>query len=94
MGCDEIAQPKDGAMARLSQGLGETLAPEPDAATSLNSFAATAIACARLGAFIERCMMMMRPDHIFFAMTILKHSTLAGAAIFAFKILRFAVKTL
>jgi hypothetical protein len=36
---------------------------------------------------------MMRPDHIYFAMTMVKHGTLAGAFIFAFKILRFAVHT-
>jgi len=36
---------------------------------------------------------MMRPDHIYFAMTMVKHSTLAGACIFAFKLLNFAVKT-
>jgi hypothetical protein len=35
----------------------------------------------------------MRPDHIYFAMVMVKHSTLAGAFIFAFKILRFAVHT-
>jgi hypothetical protein len=37
---------------------------------------------------------MMRPDQIFMAMTMIKHGTLAGAFIFAFKILRFAVHTL
>lgn len=37
---------------------------------------------------------MMRPDHIYFAMTMVKYSTLAGAFIFAFKILKFAVKTM
>jgi hypothetical protein len=36
---------------------------------------------------------MMRPDHIFIAMTMVKHGTLAGAFIFAFKILRFALQT-
>jgi hypothetical protein len=35
----------------------------------------------------------MRPDHIFLAMTMVKHGTLAGAFIFAFKILRFVVNT-
>jgi hypothetical protein len=35
--------------------------------------------------------MMMRPDHIWMAMTMVKHGTLAGAFIFAFKILRFAL---
>lgn len=34
---------------------------------------------------------MMRPDHIYFAMSMVKHSTLAGAFIFAFKIIRFAL---
>jgi hypothetical protein len=34
---------------------------------------------------------MMRPDHIYFALTMVKHSTLAGAFIYAFKILRFAL---
>ncbi|KAF2989607.1 hypothetical protein MJC1_03375 [Methylocystis sp. MJC1] len=34
---------------------------------------------------------MMRPDHLFIAMTMVKHGTLAGACIFAFKILRFAL---
>lgn len=33
---------------------------------------------------------MMRPEQIFMAMTMIKHGTLAGAFIFAFKILRFA----
>ncbi len=37
---------------------------------------------------------MMRPDQIFIAMTLIKHGTLAGAFIFAFKLLRFAVHTL
>jgi hypothetical protein len=37
---------------------------------------------------------MLRPDYIYFAMTMVKHGTLAGAFIFAFKILRFAIKTL
>jgi hypothetical protein len=36
----------------------------------------------------------MRPDQIFIAMTLIKHGTLAGAFIFAFKLLRFAVHTL
>lgn len=34
---------------------------------------------------------MMNPDHIWIAMAMLKHGTLAGAFIFAFKILRFAL---
>jgi hypothetical protein len=42
----------------------------------------------------ERCFVMMRPDHIFLAMTMIKHGTLAGAFIFAFKLLRFAVHTI
>jgi hypothetical protein len=37
---------------------------------------------------------MMRPDHVFFAMTMVKHSTLAGAIIFAWKILSYAVKVM
>jgi hypothetical protein len=37
---------------------------------------------------------MMRPDHIYFAMTMVKHSTLAGALIFAWKILAYAVKAM
>jgi hypothetical protein len=34
---------------------------------------------------------MMRPDHIWIAMTMVKHGTLAGAFIYAFKLLRFAL---
>jgi hypothetical protein len=34
---------------------------------------------------------MMRPDHLFLAMTMVKHGTLAGAVIYACKILAFAV---
>ena len=37
---------------------------------------------------------MMRPDHIFLAMTMIKHGTLAGAFIFGFKLVAFAVKSL
>ncbi len=37
---------------------------------------------------------MLRPDHIYFAMTMVKHSTLAGACIFAFKIFSYAVKNI
>jgi len=37
---------------------------------------------------------MMRPDHIFLAMTMVKHGTLAGALIFAYKILLYAAKTI
>jgi hypothetical protein len=36
----------------------------------------------------------MRPDHIYLAMTMVKHSTLAAACIYAFKIVSFFVKTL
>lgn len=32
----------------------------------------------------------MRPDHLYLAMTMVKHGTLAGACIFAYKILLFA----
>lgn len=35
---------------------------------------------------------MMRPDHIYFAMAMVKHSTLAGACIFAAKLVYFMVK--
>lgn len=34
---------------------------------------------------------MMRPDHIWIAMTMVKHGTLAGACIYAVKLLRFAL---
>jgi hypothetical protein len=34
---------------------------------------------------------MMRPDHIWIAMTMVKHGTLAGAFIYAFKLMRFAL---
>lgn len=33
----------------------------------------------------------MRPDHLYMAMSMVKHGTLAGAFIFAVKILAFAV---
>jgi len=33
----------------------------------------------------------MRPDHIWIAMTMVKHGTLAGAFIYAFKLMRFAL---
>jgi hypothetical protein len=46
------------------------------------------------GGSLERYEKMMRPDHIYFAMTMVKHGTLAGAFIFAFKILRFAIHSL
>ncbi|MBM3577144.1 MAG: hypothetical protein FJX40_05665 [Alphaproteobacteria bacterium] len=36
---------------------------------------------------------LMRPDHIYLAMTMVKHSTLAVACIYAFKIVSFLVKT-
>jgi hypothetical protein len=36
----------------------------------------------------------MRPDHIYLAMTMVKHSTLAGACIYAFKIASFVVKAM
>jgi hypothetical protein len=35
---------------------------------------------------------MMRPDHIYFAMAMVKHSTLAGACIFAAKLVYFMLK--
>jgi hypothetical protein len=44
--------------------------------------------CVRLRGFF------MRPDHIYLAMTMVKHSTLAAACIYAFKIVSFFVKTL
>lgn len=34
---------------------------------------------------------MMRPDHLYLAMSMVKHGTLAGAFIYGFKILAFAV---
>lgn len=37
---------------------------------------------------------MMRPDHIYLAMLMVKHSTLAGACIFGFKIIASVIKTL
>jgi hypothetical protein len=40
---------------------------------------------------IERQGKMMRPDHIFIAMTMVKYGTLTGALIYAVKILRFAL---
>ncbi|MCC3245374.1 hypothetical protein LG047_08555 [Methylocystis sp. WRRC1] len=53
--------------------------------------------CERLRAALrvmKRFCTMMRPDHIYFAMTMVKHGTLAGAFIFAFKILKFAIVTM
>jgi hypothetical protein len=35
---------------------------------------------------------MMRPDHIYFAMAMVKHSTLAGACIFAAKLVYFMLR--
>lgn len=80
-------------MARLSQGSVETQTREPEATTSPWFSQRLLGTCARLCAFNEGYELMMRPDHIFFAMTMLKHGTLAGACIFAYKILRFAVAT-
>lgn len=34
----------------------------------------------------------MRPDHIYIAMTMIKHSTLAAACIFGYKIVAYAIK--
>ena len=34
----------------------------------------------------------MRPDHIYLAMIVIKHSTLAAACIFAYKIAVYAIK--
>lgn len=34
----------------------------------------------------------MRPDHIYLCMTMIKHSTLAAAFIFGYKIVVYAVK--
>lgn len=34
----------------------------------------------------------MRPDHIYFALLMVKHSTLAAACIYAYKIVAYAVK--
>jgi len=36
---------------------------------------------------------LMRPDHVYLAMTMVKHSTLGAACIYAFKIATFLVKT-
>lgn len=36
----------------------------------------------------------MRPDHIFLAMTMVKHGTLAVACIYAFKLMKFLIKTM
>ncbi len=36
----------------------------------------------------------MRPDHIYLAMTVVKHSTLAAACIYASKIMYFLVKAM
>ncbi len=37
---------------------------------------------------------MMRPDHLYFAMLMTKHATLAGALIYGVKIMNYAVRTL
>lgn len=36
----------------------------------------------------------MRPDHIYIAMTMVKHGTLAAACIYAYKIVAFFAKTM
>lgn len=45
-------------------------------------------------AFAREDEVFMRPDHIYFAMTMVKHSTLAVACIYAFKIVSFLVKAM
>ena len=42
----------------------------------------------------ERFFDMMRPDHLYFAMLMTKHATLAGALIYGVKIMNYAVRTL
>jgi hypothetical protein len=76
------------------KGLSRRWRPEPEESNVSFSFAAIANARARPCAPRERHAVMLRPDYIYFAMTLVKHGTLAGAFIFAFKILRFAIKTL
>jgi hypothetical protein len=92
-GCDEIAQSNKGALARLSQGSGR----DADARrlTTIRLLPSWNRQGPRGGVrLFERYEAMMRPDHIYIAMTMVKHGTLAGAFIFAFKILRFAVHAL
>lgn len=80
-------------LARLSQG------PDRDAdALDLNNKRLFSVVETRKARAIARVLTkgnvkMLRPDHIYFAMTMVKHSTLAGAFIFAFKILRFAAQS-
>lgn len=78
------------AMARLSQGPDETQTPCAREKVSLHSQECESPRAA-MRVIEKGVTMMMRPDHIWMAMTMVKHGTLAGAFIFAIKILRFAV---
>jgi hypothetical protein len=42
----------------------------------------------------ERGFSMLRPDHVYFAMLMTKHATLAGGLIYGVKILNYAVRAL
>jgi hypothetical protein len=56
---------------------------------SYQSCAIDGIYCSRE---LKAVLNMMRPDHIYFAMAMVKHSTLAGACIFAAKLVYFMLK--
>lgn len=81
----------DGAWRASCGSLLETQAARFAKQPSRSNVAPDAIAGAqRLRATIEG---LMRPDHIYLAMTVVKHSTLAAACIYGFKIVSFFVKT-
>jgi len=63
------------------------------AKVSVLTVATDAIACAQRLRMTLRGL-LMRPDHIFIAMTMIKHGTLACACIYAYKIVHFLVKTM